>query len=143
MASNPYDRFTGLNQWIAWQAPNGMYILSDLATDFTVNHSADDEDASAGNSPYKWHVAKREDMTVSLALVEHGGTVVDAYELTPRTAGTIWWGPRGSASGYPCHAIAAYVTKADHKYPYDGLVTVDVEMQGRGTMVRDWAGTFE
>ena len=136
-------RYAGLDLWLAWY-PNsgGAYIVSGDFRSFSYEQSTDDIDASAGNDEYRYHLPSLKDHTASLEVLDSGGTTHTSYGMSNGESGTLYWGPKGSASGSPLHGIECYISSLSTEYPYDDVVSISVEFQGRGSMVSNWAGTF-
>lgn len=129
-------RFTGHDLALIWAYAAGSVTLDADYRSFTVGEEVNDADSTAGNDTYAGHLPTFTDASAELEMVgtTNSGTA-HWTSIAPRTEGTIYWYPEGTASSKPAHNAPAYISSRDREYPYDNVVTVSLGFQFQGVPV--------
>lgn len=128
--------YTGKDLYVEFA---GQAITGDQRT-MTVNRSLDTVDTSAGADTDRSHVATLADADFSLTILDNGtaGSAI-RQALKLNAAGTLTYGPEGTATGKPKYQCVATVTGFNTAYPFDGEVEYDVSLNKNGA----WVLNFE
>jgi hypothetical protein len=124
------NRYRGKDLVIQWIYPGGTIILTN--------------DASASNTLDKEYINGLKDATAKLDLFDittAAGTVL-AAALVEGTAGTLIYGPQGTATGKPKAGFAAITKSLKHSMDIGNPVSLASEFQKTGAFLYDWGTTF-
>ena len=135
------DRFTGHDLALCWayaagvMAAGSVWLEADYRT-FGPTEAVNDANSTAGDDVYAGHLPTFTDASAALTMVgtSNSGTLHWA-QIAPRTQGTVYWYPEGTASSKPKHYAPAYIQKRDRTYPYNDVVAVNVTFQFQGAPV--------
>ena len=130
-------RYTGKDLYIMFK---GILITGDQRT-FDVNRNIDMVDMSAGSDTDRSHLTTLADADFALSLLDDrdaaGSATITALALGQ--AGTLTYGPQGTAVGLPKYECQATVLSQNLSFPFDGEVELNATLQKNGT----WALNFE
>jgi hypothetical protein len=138
------NRYRGKDLVIQWIYPGGTIILTNDFTKFDVDRQIDLLDASASNTLDKEYINGLKDATAKLDLFDittAAGTVL-AAALVEGTAGTLIYGPQGTATGKPKAGFAAITKSLKHSLDIGNPVSLASEFQKTGAFLYDWGTTF-
>lgn len=131
------DRYTGVNWYGTFVYSGGTAVLQGDQSSFSWSAEADMVDASAGSAGYKEYIVGIKDGTATLtamdAITSAAGSAL-AKATQHGTSGTLIWGPQGNLTGKPKYSVAALVKSVKVEYPYDDVVTREVEFQFSGAL---------
>lgn len=120
--------YTGSALYLLWK---GIALEADYRT-FTPNEAYDTEDGSAGSDTHRIKYATLADGAASAEFVAQAGTAGtaqwDAIAPGP-TAGSLEWGPEGTAVGNRRSHVQAILTSREETVAYDGVTTWAVEWE--------------
>lgn len=112
----------------------GSTVLSGDFRQFSVSENVDLVDASAGADAARTYLARLEDGTASLRLLDQSDGTALWDALDKGTSGTLEWAPEGTATGNGRHYAVAIVSSRERSMPYDGVVELSVEFQLSGVV---------
>ena len=137
------DRYRGNQLYVDWIYPGGTIVITGDQKEFDVDRSGQTIDASAANDAARGYLSGLKDAKFTLTVFDTGlnGTAM-AGALKETTAGTLRWGPLGTAAGKPKFARGAIVDSHKPKYPFDGAVMLDVGFQGSGDFISDYGAVW-
>ena len=118
--------YTGKDLYLLWK---GTSIDAHYRT-FSPTEEGDTVDASAGADTHRTYLMTLLDGNASCTMVMQDGTAGTALwaAIAPSTtAGTLEWGPEGTASGAPRYHVQALLTTRNPSYTYDGVTEVSLE----------------
>lgn len=128
------DRYTGHDLVIKWVYSGGTVDLSSEQRSLSSSEEVGDADATAGNDDYSVHLPTFADSSCDVELLDLKGSAGTARwaALRPRTEGTLYWYPSGTAINNTYHYVPAYIQKRDREVPYDDVVPISVTFQFQG-----------
>lgn len=137
------NRYRGNALILQWIYSGGTVQIQGDYTKFDVDRSIDLIDATAGNALDKEYINGIKDGSAKLSIFDtaNAGTAV-ASSLVEGTAGTLIYGPQGTATGKPKWGFQAIVKSHKFSEPFDDAVTLDAEFQKTGAMLYDYGTTF-
>lgn len=115
----------------------------DLSTDFqelSTSEEANLVEVTAGDDADATYATSYKSGSASFKALYDGATGAGSGSAqwaacAPASSGTLTWGPKGTASGYPKFTAPALVAKRDAAYPFAGAIemTVDFTLNGAVT----------
>jgi hypothetical protein len=123
-------KYTGNALYLAF---HGVALNTDFRS-FSDTETIDTVDASAGADTVKTYLTTLKDGTASGEFVDQTGGSAIWTALTPGTAGTLEWGPEGTASGKQRHYVNAICTNRKRDTPYSDIVVISAEFQFSGAV---------
>lgn len=128
-------RFTGHDLALLWAYTGGSVWLEADFRSWDVKEDVSDANATAGNDTYADHLPTYADASADLQMVgtTNSGTL-HWTQLAPRTQGTVYWYPEGTAANLPKSYAPAYIKSRNRSYPYADVVTVAVTYQFQGAV---------
>ena len=91
-------------------------------------------DASAGNDAGRTYLTTLLDGKATLELVDQAGGTALWAALKPGTAGTLEWGPEGTAAGKPKFSVNAKIQRRRKTFAFDGLAMINADVQFSDTV---------
>lgn len=131
----PTQRLTGKNLYVGFIDGSGTATISGDQTAFDTGLEQETVDASAGSDDWRVFLPTMKNGSFKLETYYKGtnGTATLA-RLEMGDAGTLLWGPEGTATGKPKWGIPVLVTKNDYSFPFDNLIKVTIEFQQQGDL---------
>lgn len=120
--------YTGSGLYLLWK---GTQIDAHYRT-FDPSETGAPVDASAGSDTHRVYLNTLLDGAASAEFVAQNGTAGTALwdALAPGgVAGTLEWGPEGTAVGLRRAFVTAILTTRTETFPYDGVITIAIEWQ--------------
>ena len=126
-------RMTGAALAVCWTYSGGSIWLNDDFRSFDVSRDVNDVDSTAGDDTYAGHLPTFADASADLNMLgtTSMGTAFFTH-LAPRTEGTVYWYPEGTAVAKPKHYAQAYIQTFNDTLPYDNVREIDVTFQFMG-----------
>jgi hypothetical protein len=127
-------RITGHDLAVCWAYSGGSVWLEDDYRSLSISEDVNDANSTAGNDTYAGHLPTYTDASADFEMLGTSGSgTLHWNRIAPRTEGTIYWYPEGTASAKPYHYAAAYIQTRGRDYPYADVVSVTVGFQFQGT----------
>lgn len=128
-------RFVGRGLAVIWAYTGGSIALESDFKSFSVAEEVQDADSTAGADTYAGHLPTFADATAEMEMLgtTNSGTL-HWSRIAPRTEGTVYWYPEGTATAKPKHSAPAYIQARDRDYPFDDVVSVTVGFQYQGVV---------
>jgi hypothetical protein len=127
-------RFSGRDLVTIWAYSGGSVSLDDDFRNLTISEEVNDADSTAGNDTYAGHLPTFTDASADYEMLGTTGSGTAHWTaIAPRTEGTVYWYPEGTASGKPKHYAPAYIQARERTYPYDDVVQVNLTFQFSST----------
>lgn len=120
--------YTGSGLYLLWE---GTQLDTHYRT-FEASETGAPVDASAGADTHRVKLNTLLDGAASAEFVAQNGTAGTALwdALAPGgAAGTLEWGPEGTAVGAQRVHVDAILTNRSRTFPYDGVVTISIEWE--------------
>lgn len=123
------DRYTGSALVVSF--PTTATLLETDYRSLEVTENVEAKDATAGSDAARFYKPGKKDASISLSLVDRGGTAGTALwaALVPGTNGTLTWGEEGTATGKPKHTVVCFVQQRKKSEPYDDIVEITIDFQ--------------
>ncbi len=126
-------RFTGRDLVTIWAYTGGSVSLEDDFRSLDVGEDVNDADSTAGNDDYSGHLPTFTDASADFEMLGTTGSgTLHWNRIKPRTEGTLYWYPEGTASTKPQHYAPAYIQSRSRTYPFDDVVDVKLTFQFQG-----------
>lgn len=124
--------FLGQNAYIKFGSTELQIYYRNLGG----NEEGDLVECSSGSDRNKLYLGGQKDGSKDLEIVMPAGTAGTALyaAVTPLTAGTLEWGPEGTASGKARHYVNAIVKSRGEPLKYNDLTTLSVTFQYNGAV---------
>ena len=126
-------RFVGKDLAVTWAYTGGSVALEADFKSFKVSEEVQDADSTAGDDTHAGHLPTFTDASAEIEMLgtTNSGTL-HWSRLAPRTEGTVYWYPEGTASTKPSHYAPAYIQSREREYPFDDVAAVTVGFQCQG-----------
>ncbi len=136
-------KYKGTATYIDWTPSGGTVatVLSAESRTFEVPQAAGLIDVTVRSDTAKANLADFPAISAKIAGLDTSGTAASNQPwdtLNIGDAGTLRWGPEGTATGFRKRTLAAIVKTKNFSSPYDGAVVWDLEFESNGGTV---AGT--
>lgn len=123
---------------LTWTTSAGTFNLAGDYRTFSWNPSIDYAEVSAGSDTQKGRITTLKDATAAVTLVaQTSGTAIVAA-LQPGQAGTLIFGPEGTATNKRKITFPAYADGAVTEAPYANEVTLSCGFTGAGAVLNNW-----
>lgn len=127
------DRMTGTNQSLQWIHSGGTVSLTGDITNVAYMREGETADATAGADGWRGSIptVKKVSATAKMHYIGTAGSAAFGSAVL-NVAGTVIWGPKGTAAGNPKAGFPGYITKYNFDSPFDNVITLDVEFVASG-----------
>lgn len=128
-------RITGKDLYIAFGS-------MDMSTDYQQFDTSEEGklvEVTAGDDANASYATTYKDGSASYTGVYDGATGAASGSavfaaVAPHSSGTLTWGPKGTASGYPKFTVPVLVTKRETPHSFKDALRIDVEFQFNGAV---------
>ena len=137
------NRLVGKALYVGFADGAGTAALGADFTSFSYEWEQETADVSAGADAMRVFAGTIKNFSATLEALYLGAAGTATYaRVEPGDAGTLIWGPEGSAAGKPKFSIPAIVSKVSHEQPFDEAVKYTIEFLPQGDLVSGHSTSF-
>lgn len=136
------ELIAGPTSVMQWVYSGGTIALNGDYRTFSWNPSTDYAEVTAGQDTHKGRLPTLKDATASITLVVQTSGTAIATALQPATAGTLIYGPEGTAVGKRKITLPAYCDGAKVEFPYSDVAVITCGFTGSSTLANFSDSTY-